>query len=155
MPLLGYFYGLGSSNNIATIEGQAVSVNTVRGSYFVNQSQRMGALPVHGMSVPLLQAVGTTTSKTNVIRIAVADVMEITFNSYLFVSSLSCQALDEETVPSTLPSIAPASTPAPTNMPVPTQELKGFRIENATALELAEEIVDGASVTIKKRLFGP
>jgi hypothetical protein len=142
-----FLNGVKPSDNIATIDGQPVSVNTIRGRYYVDRSSGMGGLPIHGMSVPL-QAVGRTTTKTNMIRIAVADTLEITYNSYMFVSSLDCQALDRETMPSTHPSIAPASTLAPTSEPGQTPELKGFRIESATALELAGEIVDETSVTI-------
>jgi hypothetical protein len=61
-----FLNGLKPSDNMATIDGQPVSVNTIRGPYYIDHSQNLDIMNVHGMAVPL-QAVGRTTSKTNAI----------------------------------------------------------------------------------------
>jgi hypothetical protein len=145
-----FLNGLEPHDNMATIQGLPVSVNSVRGSYFVNNTESARLPAVHGYSIPL-KAVGRTTTKTNVIRIAIADFQDNTFSSYLFLnqSSLTCQALDKETMPSAQPSLSPATTIAPSISAVPTPLPDGLSVkETGNALQLARKIA-GSSLTIK------
>jgi hypothetical protein len=78
--LMGIFLnGLAPSDNIATIEGKFVSVDTipVGSPYYVPHPDNGSPPFLAGMSVPLIARGITTKKKKNVLRIAVADVGDI------------------------------------------------------------------------------
>jgi hypothetical protein len=147
-----FFNGEASTDNIATVGGKVVSVDNVRGSYYRPYSEGKGPPHVYGGSVPL-KAMGRSTTKSNVIRIAVADQIDKTRNSYLFIDkgSLKCKTVDKATMPSSSPSVVPTQpllSDQPAQSPSTTMaQRQGFQLSSGTVRELAEKIA-GPSVTI-------
>jgi hypothetical protein len=141
------------ADNIAKVDGKFVSVNTIPvGSPFhIDYASNMNGAPYFVGSSVLLQGLGKTTTKTgNVIHIAVADTQDKHFNSYLFVTSLTCtpgEAGAPTVSPSNFPTQAPAvsvpPSPSPSTSEWPTYaEVDTFQIDstNNPAMELAEKI---------------
>jgi hypothetical protein len=148
-----FLNGEESSDNMATIEGQIISPNTIQEdrSYYVPYSHDNDRPPVvHGFSVPL-KAVGRTKSKSNMIRMAVADWVDVSYNSYLFIdhNSLKCEQAESQTMPSTVPPSSPTETLAPTSSSTSTlpQDDTLFSTQRATAVELARKIA-GATLRV-------
>jgi hypothetical protein len=106
---------------------------------------------VVGFSIPLT-AVGKTTKKKNTIRVAIADVFGVGYNSYMFLdeASLMCHP-PVSGVPTIMPVVRPTSTPsysqAPSRSPIPFEG--DFKVDytGITAAALAKKMA-GNGVTI-------
>jgi hypothetical protein len=156
--VIGIFLnGESPADNIATVEGQVVSVNNIRvGSPFHVKYSHNGQAPfVVGTTVPMIATGKTTKKMGNKIQIALADMDDVMYNSYIFVSaeSLTCKpgVPAEPTItpvapPSNGPAISIPPSLSPSNSQAPT--LNHFNFLSGTAMELAEKI-KGRGVRIK------
>jgi hypothetical protein len=150
--LMGMFLnGETPADSIATVDGKVFQSTTFGLEVLITSSAIITTaklLFVAGTTVPLV-ATGKTTKKTgNVIHIALADMDDVMYNSYIFFAraSLTCMpgtpaAPTSSSVAAPVhipPSVSPSRSQAPTSSPAPTSSSSATSVPTVSCLKKKE-----------------